>query len=472
MNSYPIYCAGQFTETKQVLPVINPFTQQAFATTFLADASLLEKAIEAGIQSEKAMKSLPVYKRYAILKHIADSLQKRQEAFAQVLACEAGKPLRHARAEVSRAIQTFIVASEECKRLPAEYMSIDWTPEARDKEAIVRHFPLGLVAGISPFNFPLNLAVHKIAPAIAAGCPIILKPASNTPLSTLLLAQILDETELPKGSVSILPMDRTTGNILVTDNRIKLLSFTGSPDVGWEMKNNAGRKKVVLELGGNAGVIVAESADVGLAAQRAAVGGFAYAGQICIHAQRFFVHVNHFDAFLKALLPLVRAFRTGDVSNPDTDFSVMIDEKNAKRAQQWINEAVREGARIVYGGQRDVNFLEPTILTDTHAGMKVNAMEVFAPVITVTPFTRFEQAVEMLNDGRFGLQAGVFTNMLSEMNYAFENIETGGVIINDIPTFRVDHMPYGGVKDSGLGREGVRYAILDMMEPRILIKNK
>lgn len=471
MFSYPIYCAGHFSETKQVLPVTNPFTQQVFATTFLADDNLLEKAIEAGVQSEKLMKALPVYKKYAILKQIADRMQKRHEEFAQLLACEAGKPLRHARAEVSRAIQTFIVASEECKRLPAEYMSIDWTPEAKGKEAIVRHFPVGLIAGISPFNFPLNLAVHKLAPAIAAGCPIILKPASNTPLSTLLLAQILDDTELTKGAVSVLPMDRATGNVLVTDSRIKLLSFTGSPDVGWEMKKNAGRKKVVLELGGNAGVIIAESADVVYAAQRAAVGGFAYAGQICIHAQRFFVHEKHFGSFIQALMPLVSAFKTGDVSDPETDFSVMIDEKNAIRAQQWIDEAVGEGARIVCGGNRKANFLEPTILTNTTPDMKVNAMEVFAPIITVTPFSHFEQAVAMLNEGRFGLQAGIFTNALNEMNYAFEHIETGGVIINDIPTFRVDHMPYGGVKDSGLGREGVRYAILDMMEPKILVKN-
>ena len=472
MKAYPIYCAGHFTETNTQLPVVNPYSQEVFAITYQAGKEQLEEAIEAGIRCEKLMKALPVYKKYGILKYIADTMQQRHEEFSSTLACEAGKPLRLARAEVSRAIQTFVVAAEECKRLPAEYLSIDWTPEACNKEGIVRLFPVGLVAGISPFNFPLNLAVHKIAPAIAAGCPIILKPASNTPLSTLLLAQIIDTTELPKGAVSVLPMNRTTGHLLVTDERIKLLSFTGSPDVGWAMKNDAGRKKVVLELGGNAGVIITESADVVFAAQRAVVGGFAYSGQICIHAQRFFVHEKHYDAFIQTLLPLVSALKTGDTADAETSFSVMIDEKNAIRAKEWIDEAVSKGAQAIYGGHRQGNLLEPTILTHTTPDMKVNAMEVFAPIITITPFTRFEQAVNMLNEGRYGLQAGVFTNALDEMNYAFEHIETGGVIINDIPTFRVDHMPYGGVKDSGLGREGVRYAILDMMEPRILVKNK
>jgi len=472
METFKIYCAGRFIGTDQLLEVVNPFSQNKAFSTYLAGIKEVEDAIVSGLEAEKAMKQLPTYKRYEILSTIVESLTKQKNEVALVLATESGKPLRLALAEVNRAIQTFIVAAEESKRLPGEVMSIDWAPEAKNKEAIIKYFPVGLVAGISPFNFPLNLAVHKIAPAIAAGCPIIIKPASNTPITALLLAQIIDKTDLPKGAFSVLPMDRETGNMLVTDERIKLLSFTGSPDVGWKMKNKTGKKKVVLELGGNAGVIVASSANVKYAAQRAVVGGFAYSGQVCIHAQRFFVHEKHYEAFIDELLPLVRALKTGEATDISTDFSVMIDEKNAIRVETWINEAVSEGAKVIYGGQRKGNLLEPTIMVNTNKEMKVNFREIFGPVITISKFFTFEEAVDMVNHGHYGLQAGVFTNAIDEMNYAFENIHVGGVILNDIPTFRVDHMPYGGIKDSGLGREGVKYAMLDMMEGKILVKNK
>lgn len=472
MNTYNIYCAGRFIKTNQQLIVTDKYSNEPVFDTYLAGIVELEEAIKAGLSAKEIMKAMPVYKRYDILTTIAAKLSERKDEAARILAAEAGKPLKHALAEVGRAVQTFKVAAEECKRIPGHYMSIDWTPEAAGKEAVVRHFPVGLVAGIAPFNFPLNLAVHKIAPAIAAGCPIILKPASNTPISTLFLSQIIHESGLPAGALSVLPMDRATGNNLVTDERISLLSFTGSPDVGWEMKQNAGKKKVVLELGGNAGVIVSDSANPVFAAQRALTGGFAYAGQICIHAQRFFVHESLYQAFIDALVPLVNDLKVGDTADINTDFSVMIDENNAIRAEAWVNEAIASGATLLHGGRRQWNLMEPTILTDTHRDMKVNACEVFAPIITITSFSDFKEAVAELNYGRFGLQAGVFTNNIQEMDYAFEHIECGGVIINDIPTFRVDHMPYGGVKDSGLGREGVAWAIMDMMEPRILVKPK
>jgi len=336
MNSYKIYLAGKFVETKKVLEVINPYTQQIEACTFLAGQIELESAIKAGLAAEKEMKKLPVYIRYKILQDIVLNLGKQADEFSRVLAMEAGKPLRLALAEVNRAIQTFIVAAEECKRLPGELISIDWTPDGKNKEGIVKYFPIGLVAGISPFNFPLNLVAHKVAPGIAAGCPIIIKPSSNTPLSTLLLAEIIDKTDLPKGAFSALPMDRITGNNLVNDTRIKLLTFTGSPDVGWAMKNNAGKKKVVLELGGNAGVIVSGTADVTHAAKRCAVGGFAFSGQVCIHAQRIFVHIKNYDTFISEFIPLVKALKIGDTADINTDFSVMIDEKNSIRVESWI----------------------------------------------------------------------------------------------------------------------------------------
>jgi len=471
MNNYKIYCAGKFIETSEYLDVNNPYTQKVEALTFLAGQNELEYAIDAALAVEKNMKELPVYKRYQILKYVALKIEEQADEFSRILALEAGKPLRFAKAEISRAIQTFIVAAEECKRLPGELLSIDWTPDAKNKEGIVKYFPIGLVAGISPFNFPLNLVAHKVAPAIAAGCPIIMKPASNTPLSTLLLAKIVDATDLPKGAFSVLPMNRETGNNLVIDERFKLLTFTGSPDVGWTMKNNAGKKKVVLELGGNAGVIISETADIKTAAQRCVVGGFSYSGQVCIHAQRIFVHEKIYNNFIDEFLPMVKTLRIGDTADINTDFSVMIDEKNALRVESWINEAIEGGAHLLYGGKRIKNLVEPTVLVNTDKEMKVNCKEIFGPVVTITSFSTFEEAVEMLNYGKYGLQAGVFTNAINEMNYAFEQINVGGVILNDIPTFRVDHMPYGGIKDSGLGREGVKYAIQDMMEAKILVKN-
>lgn len=470
METYKIYVGGSFAETTSALDVINPYSQQLVATTFRAGAGELETAITKAQNVREELKNLPAYQRYAILMQIAGEIKSNRRHLAGVLCRESAKPLRYALGEIDRAAQTFIVAAEESKRLPREYMSLDWTIPGEHKEGIVKYFPVGLIAGIAPFNFPMNLAVHKLAPAIAAGCPVILKPASSTPLSTLELAKIIDATALPKGAVSILPMDRNAGNQLVTDERFKLLSFTGSPAVGWEMKKNAGKKKVVLELGGNAAVIITPSASLEDAVPKAVAAGFSYSGQICIHAQRFFVHESVFDTFTGKFIASAKKLKQGDPENPDTDISAMIDEENALRVEQWVNDAVKQGAELLLGGKRNGTFVEPTILTGTTNEMNVCSREIFGPVVTIERYSTFKQAVEMLNDSDFGLQAGVFTNDLSEADKAFNTIETGGVIINDMPTFRVDHMPYGGVKDSGLGREGVKYAIMDMMEPRILVK--
>lgn len=470
MDKYLIYVAGKFVATGNELPVRNPFTGEIFATTYLAGAEELEAAIIAAQKVRAEMAALPSYKRFAILREISDAITADRERLALVLCRESGKPLRYALGEIDRAAQTFLVAAEEAKRLPKEYLSLDWTPAGEKKEGIVHYFPSGIVAGIAPFNFPLNLAVHKIAPAIAAGCPIILKPASSTPLSTLELAKLLDKTDLPKGAVSILPMNRSAGNQLVTDERFSLLSFTGSPEVGWKMKAAAGKKKVVLELGGNAGVIVAASADLDAAVKKCLVGGFAYSGQVCIHAQRIFIHKNSFEKFASAFCEGVQKLKAGNPEDAATDISVMIDEENAKRVEAWVNEAVAAGAKVLCGGKREGCFYPPTVLTGTSTAMKVNCEEIFGPVVVLEAFDTIDEAIRMINDTRFGLQAGIFTNDLSETDKAFHEIETGGVIVNDVPTFRVDHMPYGGVKDSGLGREGVKYAILDMMEARILVK--
>jgi glyceraldehyde-3-phosphate dehydrogenase (NADP+) len=470
METYKIYFAGKFSETSQGLDVTNPFDGKIFAKTFLAGKKELEAAIAGAEAVREELKRLPSYKKFEILRGISDAIKKDRERLALVLCRESGKPLRYALGEIDRAAQTFLVAAEESKRLPKEYISLDWTAVGENKEGIVKYFPVGLVAGIAPFNFPMNLAVHKIAPAIAAGCPIILKPASATPLSTLELAKIIDATALPRGAVSILPMDRKTGNQLVTDERFKLLSFTGSPIVGWEMKKNAGKKKVVLELGGNAGVVVTKSADMDAAVKKCLVAGFAYSGQICIHAQRIFVEESIFGAFIEKLVDAAKRLRQGDPADSATEISAMIDEDNSKRVEEWVSESVKQGAKVSCGGKRSGTYYEATVLTNTSNKMKVCAEEVFGPVVVVEKFKAFEDAVAMINDSVFGLQAGVFTNDIREMEYAHDHIEVGGVMINDTPIFRVDHMPYGGVKESGLGREGVKYAILDMLEPRILVK--
>jgi acyl-CoA reductase-like NAD-dependent aldehyde dehydrogenase len=432
----------------------------------------LEKAIQAALSVEKQMKGLPLYQRYEILMSIATMIRENKEHLAKILSMESAKPYIYAIAEISRAAQTFTVAAEESKRLPLEYMSLDWTADAANKEALVKYFPVGIVAGISPFNFPMNLAVHKIAPAIAAGCPIILKPATATPLSTLELAKIIDKTSLPKGALSVLPMDRTVGNMLVTDERIKLLTFTGSSAVGWEMKNQCGKKKIVLELGGNAGTIVTATTDIEYTVKRCLVGAFSFSGQVCIHAQRIYVEKSVFDQFVSKFKESVNKLKYGNPLETDTQISAMIDEENAIRVEEWVNEAIAGGAKLLCGGKRKGATYEATALTNTKMDMKVCAREIFGPVVTIEKYETFKQAVDLVNETNYGLQAGVFTNNIKEMDYAFNNIEVGGVILNDIPTYRVDHMPYGGIKDSGIGREGVKYAIMDMLEPKILVKAK
>jgi len=472
ITSYPIYVGGEFITTGNKIDVTNSYSGEIVAHTFLAGKNELDKAIEKAQAAKKTMRDLPSYVRYEILMDIVNKMSSGRKRLALVLSMEACKPIKYALAEIDRAIQTFLVAAEESKRLPGEILSLDWTAPGKNKEGIIKYFPIGLIAGIVPFNFPMNLAAHKIAPAIATGNRIIIKPARSTPLSTLELAKIIDSTVLPKGAFSVLPMDREAGQQLVTDDRFSMLTFTGSPQVGWKMKSQAGKKKVTLELGGNAGVIITESADLDLAVAKCVAGGFSYSGQVCIHTQRIYVHDTIFNTFKTKFCETIKKLKTGNPEDPETDISAMIDLENAIRVEEWVNDAVSAGAILLCGGKRNNTIYEPSVLTNTRKEMDVCCSEIFGPVVILEKYNQFSEAVNLINDTDYGLQAGVFTNSIKEMNAAFADLEVGGVIINDVPTFRVDHMPYGGIKDSGFGREGVKYAMFEMLEPKILVKEK
>jgi glyceraldehyde-3-phosphate dehydrogenase (NADP+) len=407
-----------------------------------------------------------------VLDRLKDMLTERQDEIALLMTKEAGKPLRDSRTEVARGIFTLQVAAEEAKRIGGELIPLDLMPSSKGRFGVTRQVPIGPIAGISPFNYPLNLALHKIAPAIASGNSIVLKPPTHDPLTMLAFAEMIDQAGLPKGAVSIMPMDRETGDRLVTDDRFKLLSFTGSPDVGWAMKNRAGKKKVVLELGGNAGVAVDADANLDLAVQRVRTGAFAYAGQVCISVQRVYVHQDVYDAFCEKLVDAVQTIKTGDPTDPDTELGPMIDDKAARRIDEWVQAAVSEGARVLTGGKANGRFYEPTVIVDATRESFVCSREAFAPIVTVFKVASFSEALDQLNDSVFGLQAGVFTDSLENGLQAFERLDVGGVILNDIPAYRIDHMPYGGVKDSGLSREGLRSAFEDMTETRLLVLNR
>ncbi|MCC7008641.1 MAG: aldehyde dehydrogenase family protein [Acidobacteria bacterium] len=469
----PILVAGAWTTTAHALPVRNPYDDSLVGSTFLAGEAEFETAADAAVRTRRAMAALPAYERAEILLRVAGVLGREREAVAATLAAEAGKPIRDALGEVDRAVLTFRVSAEEAQRIGGELMPLDVVSRGRRRLAITRRVPVGPIAGISPFNFPMNLVAHKLAPAIAAGNPIVLKPATRTPLSALALARLLDEAGVPKGALSVMPMAREVGDQLVTDARFALLSFTGSADVGWQMKARAGRKRVVLELGGNAGVIVDRDADLDAAVAKMVAGGFAYAGQSCVSVQRIYVHDAIYDQFASRLVAAVERLSVGPPLDPTSDLSSLIDEREAARVQAWVDDAVAAGARILTGGRRlgRAGFA-PTVLSDVPATSKVCAEEAFAPLVGLYRFSAFRSVIEEINRSRYGLQAGVFTNTLQHALLAFDELEVGGVILNDTPSYRMDQMPYGGVKDSGIGREGPRFAIEEMTDLRLLVINQ
>ena len=466
--SVPIYLAGEFVEAGTPLEVRNPATGDLVATTWQAGPDELERATAAAVAGFEQTRRLASFERRDALQHVAEAIARDADELADLLTRESGKPIRDARAEVARGSLTFRTAAEEALRISGEWLPLDWTAANRGRSGIVRRYPIGPVAGISPFNFPLNLAAHKVAPAIAAGCSIVLKPPSKDPLIMLRVAQYLDQTSLPKGAVSILPMDRPTGERMVADDRFKLLSFTGSPAVGWKMKADAGRKKVVLELGGNAGVIVDETADLDWAVARLVFGAFAYAGQVCISVQRIYVVESIYPEFERRFVDKVRQVTMGDPMDPASDLGPMVDLAAVARTDEWVREALDAGARALTGARADGLFYEPTVLVDVPRDARVCGEEVFAPVVNLFPVPDYAAALREINNSRFGLQCGLFTGSLERALAAHDELEVGGIIVNDVPTWRTDPMPYGGVKDSGLGREGLRWSIEDMTEPRLL----
>ncbi len=467
---HPIYLAGRWVESPDVLVVDDPAHPDTPAgATYTATEAQYEEAVTAAVSGFELTRRMSSMERSRALHHIENGIRTRREELGRVISRESGKPIRDALGEVDRAVLTFQLGAEEAGRITGETIPLDLNAMSRGRVGITRRFPVGPVAGISPFNFPLNLAAHKIAPAIAAGCSIVLKPPSRDPLTMLTVAEIIDEAGLPPGAVSILPMSRQLGDRLVEDERFALLSFTGSPSVGWAMKARAGKKKVVLELGGNAGALVDASADLDWALKRILMGAFSYAGQVCISVQRLFVHESVWDAFMDRFVEGARALAVGDPMDAETQLGPMVDVASAQRTQRWVDEAIAAGGRALIGGHGDGQAFPATVLVDVPRDAKVCSMEAFAPIVVAFPFHDFEDAITAVNDSSFGLQAGVFTNDLGHAWRAFEELQVGGVIVNDVPTYRIDNMPYGGVKDSGLGREGIRYAIEDMTEIRIMV---
>ena len=467
---YPLYVAGKAVQTGQWLEVEHKYTHEVYARVALANEKTIEKAIQSAVKAEKEMAALEPFQKQKILLHCVKRFNEMRAELTEILIAEGGKPRKAAAAEVERLINTFQIAADAVTQLDdGRMIPLAVTAAASGYQGMMKYAPVGAVSLISPFNFPLNLTAHKIAPAIAAGCPFVLKPASLTPISALKIAEVLAETDLPKGAFSILPCPREHADVLVTDDRFKLLSFTGSDVVGWDMKARAGRKKVILELGGNAAVMIDADTEITDALVDRLIGGaYNHAGQVCISVQRILVHADVYAELKKKLVAKLKKIKAADPELDSTLVGPMIKESEAIRLKKWVDKAVKKGAKLLAGGELNGVMFEPTLLENVDAALEVYKDEVFGPVAIIEKYKSFEQGIDRINSSRFGLQAGVYTQNLNKILYAWDHLHVGGVIINDIPSFRVDNMPYGGVKDSGLGREGVQYAIRDMQEERIL----
>ncbi|GAB2891348.1 aldehyde dehydrogenase family protein [Paraburkholderia jirisanensis] len=470
-KTYPYYLANEAVAANTDLEVTDKFSGEVATRVAMADAAAIDKAIGLAAAAMPAMRAFPPFRRQAVLEHCVKRFRERYDELSMALCIEAGKPIKDSRGEVTRLIDTFKVAGEEAVRLNGEVLNLEISERAKGYHGYVKRVPIGPCSFISPFNFPLNLAAHKIAPGIAAGAPFVMKPASRTPVGALMIGEILAETDLPKGAFSILPAHRDGADLFTTDERFKLLSFTGSPAVGWDLKARAGKKKVILELGGNAAAIVdGDQGDkLDYVVERLAFGAFYQSGQSCIGVQRILIHAKLYDALREKLIAKTRSLKMGDPKHEDTFVGPMISESESRRLAGWMDGAVKAGAKIVAGGKVDGANFEATLLENVGRDTDLYRKEAFGPVAILERFERFEDALATVNDSDFGLQAGVFTDSLAHAHQAWDELDVGGVVINDVPSFRVDNMPYGGVKDSGLGREGIRYAIEDMTELRLMV---
>lgn len=461
---------GKWVDTREKAAIVSPHDGRLVGKVCWAGEKQMEAAIVAATTAFARTRALPACERSAMLQAVVRGLQKARQQFVKTIVDEAGKPVTYAEGEVERCILTFTIAAEEAKRIGGEVIPLDISPTAAGRTGITRRFPLGPIAAITPFNFPLNLVAHKVAPALAAGNTVIVRPSPKTPITSLMLGRICTEAGIPRGAVNVVPSSVEVAQKLVTDERIKRITFTGSDAVGWELKNKCGKKKITLELGGNAAVIVHGDSELDFAAERIGIGSFAYAGQVCISVQRIYVEESILASFKRRFLKAIREkVRVGDPRKRSTVVGPVIDSGSADRIMEWIREAKREGARAICGGRRTGNIIAPTVLTNVDPCMRISCREAFGPVVTLSPYGDFEEALKEVNNSVYGLQAGVFTRDIGRIHRAFSELDVGGVIINDYPTFRVDNMPYGGVKNSGLGREGVKYAIEEMTELKLLV---
>ncbi|WP_235001623.1 aldehyde dehydrogenase family protein [Halobacillus sp. Marseille-P3879] len=468
-----LFINGQWTEGHDYTDLISPFSEELIAEIPVASLEEVNGAIEAAYTAKSKMKSLSAYERAEILEELVVLLKEEKERAAEIIALEAAKPISTAKGEVERTIQTYKFAAEEAKRNHGEMVSMDASPGGKNRIGYTKYEPVGVVGAITPFNFPMNLVAHKVGPAIAAGNTIVLKPASQTPLSSFFLAELLERVGLPKGALNVVTgRGSVVGNALVEDERINMITFTGSPEVGKEIKNKADLKKVTLELGSNAALIVDKSTDIHSIISRCVTGAFTFQGQVCISLQRIYVHEDLYEEFLQAFVKETKKLKLGDPLDETTDVSSLISPSEVDRALIWINEAVHEGANIATGGEREGNMLKPTVLTDVNSHMKVSCQEVFAPIVIIDKVSSLEEGIEKVNDSKYGLQAGIYTESISAALESADQLEVGGVIINDFPTFRVDNMPYGGVKESGTGKEGVKYSYEEMSEIKFVVINK
>ena len=469
LDKYPYYLANEAVYANEDLVVYDKYSGDVATKTALANPDTLHQAITAACEAATPMARMPAYERQAVLNHCVKRFTERFDELADALCIEAGKPIKDAKGEVTRLIDTFRIAAEESTRQTGTVIPMDITARAKDYQGMSKRVPIGPCAFISPFNFPLNLVAHKIAPAIAVGCPFILKPASLTPVGALVIGEILAETNLPKGAFSILPCRRDSADLLTEDDRLKLLSFTGSPDVGWKLKARAGKKQVVLELGGNAACVVDHDTDLEDAVTRIVFGAFYQSGQSCIGVQRIYVHESIYEEFKTKIISATKNLKCGDPKDEETFIGPMISEGEATRLEGWINESLEDGATLLCGGHRTGAMLTATLMENVKAEHSVYAEEAFGPVAILQSFSDFDDVLTEVNKSRFGLQAGIFTRDIYKAHKAWDRLEVGGVIIGDVPSWRVDHMPYGGVKDSGIGREGVKYAMEDMSELRLMV---